>query len=415
MTNMVEGNITNQYPLTKIRNYYRMGDGILDGYPIIQDQTSPNLAHIPTTNLVTYSEDFTDSSWSNQNTTINSSSITSPDGTNSASEILETTNNGNHGRFYTLSSALITPNDYSVSMFVKKLNRRYFGLQSFYNSTNGAIAFFDLDTGTLLYEFAEGTDYSVRNSKIENFGNGWYKISTIFQVPVSTLYAGFVLADTEWTTGTSYDNYYAGDVTKGAYIWGFQLEQQSQATAYIKSDGIAAVRKSSTTNEFLYSEDFTSWNGYQATSNITTAPDGSTVTFLDFEDVRMFPTTTVTNSTLYTSSVYLKANKSAQVKIRNVAAQDTTVTLTTDWVRYEFTATTIATTSNSPLVDARFSQGVGVAGLEIAVWGVQLEQQTQAETYAKTTGLPVTIDLFTENNYGTMTNMSASDIVEDTP
>ena len=58
MTNMVEGNITNQYPLTKIRNYYRMGDGILDGYPIIQDQTSPNLAHIPTTNLVTYSEDF---------------------------------------------------------------------------------------------------------------------------------------------------------------------------------------------------------------------------------------------------------------------------------------------------------------------------------------------------------------------
>ncbi len=44
-----------------------------------------------------------------------------------------------------------------------------------------------------------------------------------------------------------------------------------------------------------------------------------------------------------------------------------------------------------------------------------MEEQTQAETYVKTTGLPVTIDLFTENNYGTMTNMSASDIVEDTP
>ena len=40
-------------------------------------------------------------------------------------------------------------------------------------------------------------------------------------------------------------------------------------------------------------------------------------------------------------------------------------------------------------------------------WGAQLEEQTQAETYAKTTGLPVTIDLFTENNYGTMTNMSS--------
>ena len=40
------------------------------------------------------------------------------------------------------------------------------------------------------------------------------------------------------------------------YIWGAQVEEQSQATAYIKSDGIAAVRKSSTTNLVPYSEDF---------------------------------------------------------------------------------------------------------------------------------------------------------------
>ena len=45
----------------------------------------------------------------------------------------------------------------------------------------------------------------------------------------------------------------------------------------------------------------------------------------------------------------------------------------------------------------------------------QLEEQTQAETYAPTFGLPVTIDLFTENNYGTMINMTAGDIVPDTP
>ena len=43
MTNMVEGNITNQYPLTKIRNYYRMGDGTNDEYPVIYDQVDPTL------------------------------------------------------------------------------------------------------------------------------------------------------------------------------------------------------------------------------------------------------------------------------------------------------------------------------------------------------------------------------------
>jgi hypothetical protein len=190
------------------------------------------------TNLYPYSEDF--SSWDNQNTTISSNLVTSPDGTENASEILETTTNGNHGRYYTLYS-VSGGTDYSVSMFVKKLNRRYFGLQSWYGSTRGAIAFFDLDTGTLLYEFAEGTDYSVSNSKIEDYGNGWYKISTVFQIPSgSTFYAGFVLADSEWTTGTSYDNAYTGDATKGAYIWGAQLEEGSYGTSYIPNFGTAA-------------------------------------------------------------------------------------------------------------------------------------------------------------------------------
>ena len=37
----------------------------------------------------------------------------------------------------------------------------------------------------------------------------------------------------------------------------------------------------------------------------------------------MFPTTSISNSTEYTSTVYLKANKVADVKLRNVAEQDT--------------------------------------------------------------------------------------------
>ena len=82
-----------------------------------------------------------------------------------------------------------------------------------------------------------------------------------------------------------------------------------------------------------------------------------------------------------------------------------------DWKRIQVTVTTPATCTT--LGAYVFSDG-GSTGTAF-LWGVQLEEQTQAETYAKTTGLPVTIDLFTENNYGTMTNMSSSDIIEDTP
>jgi hypothetical protein len=51
------------------------------------------------------------------------------------------------------------------------------------------------------------------------------------------------------------------------------------------------------------------------------------------------------------------------------------------------------------VVDDNNSTTNSVAG-SIFIWGAQAEQQTQAETYAPTKGIPVTIDLFKENNYG---------------
>jgi hypothetical protein len=49
---------------------------------------------------------------------------------------------------------------------------------------------------------------------------------------------------------------FTGDGTSGIHLWAAQSEDQLQPTTYLKSDGIAAVRKSSTTNLLSYSEDF---------------------------------------------------------------------------------------------------------------------------------------------------------------
>ena len=66
------------------------------------------------TNLIPYSEDFTDGSWAKQNVTV-SSGFTSPDGTLNATEILETAVSGNHGAYYALNPAS-GGTDYSVSI-----------------------------------------------------------------------------------------------------------------------------------------------------------------------------------------------------------------------------------------------------------------------------------------------------------
>ena len=236
--------------------------------------------------------------------------------------------------------------------------------------------------------------------------------------------------------------------TDGIYLWGTQIEEQSQATAFIKSDGIAAVRKSSTTNLITYSEDFSQSYWTKTGSSVTSgfiSPDGTATAYSLIEDTStgvhlVKPPNSSFASNTYTLSVYAKYNgRILQIAststgghyanfdllngvIGNIGGSTANVTMTeisNGWYRCSMTTTSNMNTSVINTVQSATSvyqesyTGNGTSG--IYIFGAQVEQQTQVETYAKTTGLPVTIDLFTENNSGPMTNMSASDIIEDTP
>ena len=405
MTNMLEGNITNQYPLTKIRNYYRMGDGILDGYPIIQDQTSPNLAHIPTTNLIEHSERFTNGyDWTVQSgLTVTDNFATAPNGTQTASKII---GNGSVG-LYQIKS--ITGNA-ARSVYLKSI------------------------TGNV-------------NVKLKD---PQFTVTTL-TLDVTTEWQRFELSE---DNGTTLQGIWIDDIpASGIYIWGAQLEEQSQATAYLKSDGIAAIRKSSTTNLIPYSEDFenAAWSiselsfGSKVTSPIGTN-DAITIIETDataqhniYDEIVGF-----TNEA-HTLSCYAKlgtsSNRGIFLRVRDgntsgtsygiawYNLSDGTFTMSggisanienvgNGWYRCSLTVTAPSGSTYCLIGlangNSNYYDGDGTSN--VLIWGSQVEKQTQAETYAKTTyGLPVTIDLFTENNYGTMTNMSASDIVEDTP
>jgi len=320
-----------------------------------------------------------------------------------------------------------------ISVFAKKGEYKYL----FYRLNISGVwsnTFFDLELGTVV------STQNTKSAQIINFGNGWYRCIVSISNRTDALVQIGVSSDGNHVS--------TGDGTSGIYIWGAQIEQQSQATAYLKSDGIAAVRKSSTTNLITYSEDFSQsdWTKVSSEvvlSTITSPLDLSyayklqTLNNSNQSRTNISVTTVATNR--YTFSVYVKKADYNYVALVGLSPSSTNyfdlVNGTTyggsagvytnianagnGWYRCSVNFIADTTSKNAGIYLSENGTSINLGGVAdgkgVYIWGAQLELQTQAETYAKTTGLPVTIDLFTENNYGTMTNQSSSDIVEDTP
>jgi hypothetical protein len=183
------------------------------------------------TNSQTRSNDFTNAEWTKENSAITASFATSPDGTTNASRLLP--NTGVSSSYYGLYSTLNTASSTQThSVFVKA--NGYSKVVLYNRFTDQQYSVFNLATGTLIFNSANAV------GKIENYGNGWYRISSLLTNASQRLALSVV--NPNYTSGSPFSNW-AANGTDSILVYGAQKEVGSTfATSYIPTTTASVTR-----------------------------------------------------------------------------------------------------------------------------------------------------------------------------
>jgi len=175
--------------------------------------------------------------------------IAAPDGTLTGALVLEANTNDNHQfavqQIITMPLATV----FTISFYAKRFNRDFVSVLS---NSDGERSWFNIANGTVTEEDANHI------AAIVPLANGWYRCSITFEnTETNNIFRFFVNSASGQTT-------YQGDVTKGAYFWGPQVEEGYFPTSYIAT-AAAAVTRPVDQISLLNSTFGTDWNARTGT------------------------------------------------------------------------------------------------------------------------------------------------------
>jgi hypothetical protein len=219
------------------------------------------------TNLLTYSEDYSQAAWTKQNVA-RTTGQSSPDNQTGATLLEEnTTSYVKHGLERSIT---ITAGVHTFSVWVKEPSsnsRRYVCLQLADGQATAAryTIVADLQTGTITASGAtNGTAGAPTNTghSITAYPNGWYRLSITMNCVASPVYPAVFLSDTSTLFGGNNQPFYsAASPYKGLIVWGAQLETGSGASSYIPTGAGAVQRTADSCSIALSSFGFSTTGG----------------------------------------------------------------------------------------------------------------------------------------------------------